>query len=91
MCCYEGIYKNRFGRSFGSHPQANIDEMLVPPGFPRDLMRARRTSIYQKVYSFKYSLIVIYNKDLINIINFIISNILITCGKVCGKVYEKSD
>jgi len=41
MCCYEGIYKNRFGRSFGSHPQANIDEMLVPPGFPRDLMRAR--------------------------------------------------
>ena len=44
MCCYEGIYRNRFGRSFGSHPQANIDEMLVPRGFPREMMRARRES-----------------------------------------------
>jgi hypothetical protein len=41
MCYYEGIYRNRFGRSFGSHPQANIDEMLVPRGFPREMMRAR--------------------------------------------------
>jgi hypothetical protein len=23
--CYEGIYRHRLGRSFGSHPQANID------------------------------------------------------------------
>ena len=52
MCYYEGIYRNRFGRSFGSHPQANIDEMLVPRGFPREMMRARSaTEITHCLYS----------------------------------------
>ena len=32
------------GGYLGSHPQANIDEMLVPRGFPREMMRARRES-----------------------------------------------
>jgi hypothetical protein len=30
------------GGYLGSHPQANIDEMLVPREFPRDFGRARR-------------------------------------------------
>ena len=32
------------GGYLGSHPQANIDEMLVLREFPRDLGRARRES-----------------------------------------------
>jgi len=36
------LKRGKFGGGYlGSHPQANIDEMLVPREFPRDLGRAR--------------------------------------------------